>query len=93
MLVDVLGGEAEFFVKDFVRRREAEGVESPDGTVFSDESFECARQSGGHTETLDALREDGVLVFLGLLTEASFGRNADDLQADAIFAEQFSTGD
>ena len=92
LLIDVLGGEAEFLVEDFVGSGEAEGVETPDGTILADQTFEGARQTCGHAETLNPFREDGVLVLLRLLAEEPFGRYADDLQADAFCAEEFCAG-
>ena len=93
LVIDVLGGEAEFFVEDLVRSGETEGVESPDGTVFAHEGFECARQAGCHTEAFDAFRQDGVLVVFRLLAKETFGRYADDLQTDTLCAKQFGTGE
>ena len=92
MLVNVLGGEAEFFVEDLVRSGETEALETPDSAVFANETFERARQAGCHTETFDTLRQHLVLIFLILLTEETFTRYADYLQADTFCAEQFSTG-
>ena len=76
LVVDVLGGEAEFLVEDLVRSGETEALKTPDSAILADEAFECARQTCGHTETLDAFRENFVLVFLGLLAEEPFGRYA-----------------
>ena len=88
MLIDILGGEAEFLVEDFVGCGETEGIETPDGAVLTYETFEGAGQAGGHTETLNAFRKDSVLVFFGLLTEETFGRHADNLEADTLFTEE-----
>ena len=87
LVIDVLGGEAEFLVEDFVRSREADGVETPYSAVFAYKAFQRARQTCGHTETLDTLREDGVLVFFGLLAEETFGWHADNLQTDTLCAQ------
>ena len=43
LVVDVLGGEAEFLVEDLVRSGETKGVETPDSAIFAHEGFQCAR--------------------------------------------------
>ena len=39
LLIHILGGEAEFLVKDLVRRGETEAVEAPYSTVLADEAL------------------------------------------------------
>ena len=87
LLVDVLGGEAQFFVEHFVGCTEAEAVESPDAAVGSDESFEVHGQSGGESELLHACGENGLLVILGLGAEQPFGGYADDAHFQAVLAQ------
>ena len=93
LLVDVLGGEAEFLVEDLVRSGKAEGVKTPNGAILAYKTFKRTTQTSCHTETLDTFRQHFVLISLVLLAEESFGRYADNLQTDTFCAEEFCPGE
>ena len=75
LLGDVLNGEAELLVKDFVRSRGAEVVQSVDSSMRTDNAAEGGGKAGGQAEDGHTVGNHTLAVFLILLQEQAGGGN------------------
>ena len=69
LIVDVLGCESKFFIKNFVRCGESEALKAEHLAVASYETSQIYRKTCCKTENLGSLRKNALLILLALVAE------------------------